>query len=448
MKSARLSVLSSCVLATTLFAAASHAQSGIDARATNTTLLIESSQLTAAPTYEFERVFPRLELPPIVKLRQFGNEFYALAINGLLFSFPAETDPDPSSLQLRLNVQSLLGTTEPQDQGTYCFAFDPNFAENSKVYINYASNVQDRLTLSRFTLGGDPVEAAASEELLLRADVPTAFLHYGGTVEFGPDGFLYFSTGDGNRGINAQEPNNLLGKMLRLDVTSETANPYAIPASNPFVGVAGYREEIYALGLRNPYRFSFAPDGRIFLGDPGEEVMEEVNIVEKGGNYGWPFLEGTGVHENSLQADRADLKAPFHTYNPEGRQAIIGGYVYTGAIDSLSGKYLFGDFSSGNLIAITMVENTVTSKEVLASIGGLLGAVHEDAAGEIYATNFAPPSIFRLRTAPQAVSVENQVQGLLGEGTVVDLNTDGVGDAADVNAAVEGRTTTFFSRTN
>lgn len=430
------------------------AQSGIDARVANTTLKIETSEkLAATATYQLTRVFPRLAMPPVVSLREEPQSgmFYAFTVNGMLFRFPAVADPDPASQELVLNIDSLMGKTSPEE-AAYCVVLDPDFATNHQVYINYASNVEDRLTVSRFTLGGNPVEAASTEQVLLRAEPPAGFYNYGGTLEFGPDGMFYISIGDGDGFKPAQVPNSLLGKVLRIDVKSTPAEglSYAIPSSNPFVGVAGYRPEIWALGLRNPYRFSFdAPTGRLFLGDPGVSDSEEVNLIRKGGNYGWPFKEGNQPYEQSEQADRVDLIGPIHTYGGrEVRHAIIGGFVYRGAANpGLVGKYVFGDFIAGKLFALDMVDDTVVSSTEVAGLGGPpVGAVHRDAAGELYVTNWGDNGIYKL--APTAVTVDSQVQGLLGNGTTVDLNADGSSDSADVIEAQKGTKTSFFSRTN
>lgn len=269
------------------------------------------------------------------------------------------------------------------ERGLLGLAFHPAYAANRRFYVYYSAPLSieapagfdSQLVLSEFrAAGSDPTVAdAASERVLLRIPHPQAN-HNGGQLAFGPDGFLYIGTGDGgasgdngnghNASIgNAQDRNSLLGKILRIDV--DTGNPYGIPTDNPFVGVENARGEVFASGFRNPWRFSFAADGRLFVGDVGQNRLEEVDIVTRGGNYGWRIREGDTCYDKdnpanegfacaAVDADGSPLIDPILIYPHNGGtiagSAIAGGYLYRGsAVPTLKDRYVFGDYSAGFL---------------------------------------------------------------------------------------------------
>lgn len=247
------------------------------------------------------------------------------------------------------------------EQGLLGFAFDPNYAENNAVYVNYTTRTET--VISRF-IGND-------ETILLTYLQPQSN-HNGGHLAFGPDGYLYIASGDGGGSgdpqNNAQKTDNLLGKILRIDVSEELM---MVPEDNPF------GNEIFAYGLRNPWRFSFDSMGRLFVADVGQNAVEEINIVEIGKNYGWHIMEGSRpfAGENS-----ADLVGPIFEYGRSQGASITGGYVYEGTeIPSLHGYYVYGDFMSGKIWALkgaTNVELFDTSINI-SSFG-------KDEQGELY----------------------------------------------------------------
>ncbi|WP_218082917.1 PQQ-dependent sugar dehydrogenase [Anthocerotibacter panamensis] len=242
--------------------------------------------------------------------------------------------------------------------GLLGLAFHPDYAQNGYFYLNYTADNPRRTVIARYQVDpGDPNRAnPASESILLTIDQPYAN-HNGGQLAFGPDGYLYIGLGDGGSGGdplgNAQNRATLLGKLLRIDVDNPAAGKnYGIPPDNPLVGnTQGYREEIYAYGLRNPWRFSFdPPTGRLWLADVGQDAVEEVDLIEKGQNYGWNLQEGSTCYRPGCLPQ--DYTAPITEYGHDLGTSITGGYVYRGQrLAQLVGAYIFADFGSGRIWA-------------------------------------------------------------------------------------------------
>ena len=260
--------------------------------------------------------------------------------------------PDGSQVTTGLDLGDRVETAG-FEQGLLSVTLDPAFDDNGYVWIFYTSRPNGDARLSRVQLTGSAVDSA-SELVIL--EVPEPFEnHNGGAVRFGPDGMLYLGLGDGGSGGdpegNGQNLATLLGAILRLDVSQATlAAPYVIPADNPFVGTAGARGEIWAFGLRNPWRMAFdAATGLLWVGDVGQDAFEEVNVLIAGGNYGWPVIEGVECFGNSeCELDGDEL--PVSIYNHELGCSITGGEVYRGGrIPGLAGAYVFGDFCSGQI---------------------------------------------------------------------------------------------------
>ncbi len=248
------------------------------------------------------------------------------------------------------------------ERGLLGLAFHPEYETNGRFFVYYSGpkteeGVDHESIIAEYAVSSDDPNVAdpSSEKIVLRIDQPEAN-HNGGQLAFGPDGYLYIGLGDGGGAGdqhgeigNGQNTSTLLGKILRIDVDS--AIPYAIPPDNPFVGSNG-RDEIYAYGFRNPYRFSFDKlTGALYVADVGQDEWEEIDIIESGGNYGWRILEGTHPYDldlaEYLNISIETLKAPIHEYNHNVGKSIIGGYVYRGTQSpSLTGSYVFGDWST------------------------------------------------------------------------------------------------------
>lgn len=243
------------------------------------------------------------------------------------------------------------------EEGFLSLALDPEFQARPYVYAYYSAGAPRRTVLSRFEVtrgAADP----ASELVLLQVDQPYSN-HNGGAIRFGPDGMLYLGLGDGGSAgdphRNGQDLGVLLGKIIRIDVRNAAPErPYAVPADNPFLGQSDARGEIWAYGFRNPWRMSFdSSTGALWVADVGESAVEEVDIVERGGNYGWNRLEGDRCFEPRSGCDRAGTVPPVATYTHADGCSISGGPVYRGAaFPRLAGNYLYGDFCSGQIWAL------------------------------------------------------------------------------------------------
>lgn len=271
--------------------------------------------------------------------------------------------------------------------GLLGMAFHPGFAQNGQVFLSYTRTGSPLISyVSRFTsadkgLTLDP----ASEQPILTLNQPYSN-HDGGEIQFGPDGYLYIGFGDGGSGGdplgNGQNTNTMFGAMLRLDVGNRT--PYSIPTTNPFVAGGG-KPEIYAWGLRNPWRWSFDRQTHaLWLGDVGQNAWEEVDCIEAGHNYGWNIREGAHCY-NASTCNASGMIDPVTEYDHNQGCSIIGGYVYRGsAIPALQGAYVFGDYCSGRIWALLYDSNGKPVTQVLADAGINITSFGEGNDGELY----------------------------------------------------------------
>lgn len=315
-------------------------------------------------------------------------------------------------LDLRSRLVGLLAGYD--ERGLLSLAFHPAYARNGKLYVYYSAptttpGFDHRNVVSEFTVSSDPNAANdASERVILAIDNPQPN-HSADHIAFGPDGFLYISKGDGGGsgdrdanhtpGLgNGQDTSTLLGKVLRVDVDHQDPGlAYAIPSGNPFVGVTGARPEIWAYGLRNPFRFAFDRGGsnRLFLADVGQGAAEEIDIITRGGNYGWRAREGSRPFDTSLS--QTGYVDPIADYSHADGSAVIGGFVYRGtAIPSLVGSYVFGDLAGprGRARLFHLDESMPNQFQAFElhigatdrGVGPVsLKGFGEDAAGELYA---------------------------------------------------------------
>jgi glucose/arabinose dehydrogenase len=277
---------------------------------------------------------------------------------GYLYAF--NNDTNTQSKTTFLDVSDSVATRA--ESGLLGFDFHPEFEKNGYVYVYYiAKNDTIRSKVSRYEVEkGDSTKVKTSSEKVILDFVQPSYRHNGGKLTFGPEGFLYISFGDGlgvgrDRLRNGQDRTTIFGSVIRINVDeTEAGLAYSIPESNPFVGETcdsePCREEIYAYGLRNPWRFSFdSKNGRLWLGDVGHNNYEEVNVVKKGGNYGWPIMEGDECHEYVENCDQSGLIDPVFAY-PHGMNgsitgSITGGLVYRGSdVTAEQGNYIFSDY--------------------------------------------------------------------------------------------------------
>lgn len=300
-------------------------------------------------------------------------------------------------------------TTVGNEQGLLGLAFPPNFSESGYFFVNY-SDLDGNTAISRFQVSppnGD-VADAASEFLVMGIEDP-ARNHNGGMLLFGPDGYLWIGMGDGGGGGdtfgNGQNPATLLGKMMRIDVTSDPSVPYVIPPDNPWVNAdwngADVRDEVWAVGLRNPWRYSFdRHTDDLWIADVGQNVWEEVHYTVMGSpgglNYGWPIMEGNHCF-GSNDCDQTGLQLPVFEYDHSKGCSITGGYVYRGnQYPVLQGVYIFGDFCTGIVWAtIPNPDGSWNTTEVLQS-GVNISSFGEDENGELYVTDLSSGEIFQV----------------------------------------------------
>jgi glucose/arabinose dehydrogenase len=277
------------------------------------------------------------------------------------------------------------------ERGLLSAAFHPNYASNGFVYVNY-TDLNGDTVVARYTVSADPSAAdPASAVILLTIPQPFAN-HNGGQLQFGPDGYLYIGMGDGGGGgdpsDNAQSLNSLLGKMLRIDV--DAGPPYGIPPDNPFIGDPAALPEIWALGLRNPWRFSFDRlTGDLWIADVGQDNFEEVNVQTAGStggeNYGWRRMEGTSCFNPTSNCNDGSLTLPVLEYDHSLGCSISGGYRYRGQDHpGLAGIYFYGDFCSGRIWGAAQDAAGSWTAEELLDTDLRISAFGEDEAGEIY----------------------------------------------------------------
>jgi len=283
------------------------------------------------------------------------------------------------------------------ERGLLSMAFDPQYASTGFFFV-YFTDLNGDIAIERYRVSsGNPNVADPSALRILTIPHPGFNNHNGGLVTFGPDGLLYLGTGDGGGGGNTlggngQDLDVLLGKMLRIDVShASSAQPYVIPPRNPFVGQIGHRGEIWAYGLRNPWRYAFdATTGQLYIGDVGQDRMEEVDVAATataGLNYGWNITEGTLCYPNA-PCNKAGLTLPVleYAHDASGGCAIIGGRVYRGsAMPELQGRYFYSDLCSGWLRSFVYNNGTAIEKTDwgIAPVGQIL-SFGEDAQSELY----------------------------------------------------------------
>jgi len=288
------------------------------------------------------------------------------------------------------------------EQGLLGLAFHPSFEDNGKLYVNY-TDVNGNTVIAEYRASGDRADPD-SERVLLSIDQPFAN-HNGGALAFGADGYLYIATGDGGGAGdpegNGQDLGTLLGKLLRIDVDGESSGrPYSIPSDNPFTNRDGAAPEVWAFGLRNPWRFGFDEDTRtLWIADVGQGELEEINVADagRGGlNYGWDVMEGTACYE-SEDCDRSGKVLPVAEYGHDQGCAVTGGTIYRGRrFPDMRGGYFFGDYCSGIMWALPADRpNSQPLVKVLES-GRAISSFGVDERGEMYLTDLATGEVLHL----------------------------------------------------
>lgn len=297
-----------------------------------------------------------------------------------------------------------LAVRSSSELGLLGLAFHPKFRENGRFYLNY--NPADgalRTKISEWYVPPDRLRQEPARERRVILEVAQPYPnHDGGQLVFGPDGMLYIGLGDGGyRGDpegHGQNLATLLGAMLRIDIDgADPGKAYAVPKDNPFVGRAGAAPEIWAYGLRNPWRYSFDPRGRLIAADVGQNRFEEVSIVPRGGNLGWNVREGAHCYAPSEGCQTEGMVEPIFEYERSLGISITGGFVYTGkTLPGLAEKYVFADFASGRVWALELPDEPRPVPAILLGrFPHAISTFARDAAGELYAADFAAGTILR-----------------------------------------------------
>lgn len=335
--------------------------------------------------YELWEPFPTLSFTEPLELLHAGDgedTHYVVERGGKVFSF--STDDDSPEKALFLDLSELVDASG-QEMGLLGLAFHPEYEENGLLFVNYTRNGQTVISSFRST-GTDPV-SISTEKILLTYDQPYTN-HNGGSLHFGPDGYLYISSGDGGSGGdpdgNGQNLSSYLGKILRIQVDAE-GDSYSIPLDNPFKSrEEGALPEIYAYGLRNPWKFSFdAGRDLLIAADVGQGEIEEIDLIESGGNYGWNRFEGSRPFRGS--EDLLQHRPPVYEYDHSEGRSITGGYVYYGQeMKSLRGAYVYGDFVSGMIWALWLDQDLKAENHELLDTDLLIASFGVDQAGELY----------------------------------------------------------------
>ncbi|MCB2204881.1 PQQ-dependent sugar dehydrogenase [bacterium] len=376
--------------------------------------------ITAAARAQFpiENAFPQLGFNRPVDLQHAGDgsdRLFVVEQAGRIFVFP--NDPESAEADVFLDIRARVNDGG-NEEGLLGLAFHPSYAENGYFYVNYSASNPRRNVIARYSVSADNPNVAdpESETVLLSFEQPFSN-HNGGQLAFGPDGYLYIATGDGGSGgdpqNNGQNRSVLLGKILRIDVDNSGAGmQYAIPEDNPFAGNSeGWAEEIYAYGLRNPWRFSFDPEtGRLWAGDVGQNKYEEVDIIEKGKNYGWRIMEGFACFNPSSGCDQTGLELPIVEYGRSEGASITGGYVYRGEnVPELKGQYVYADFVSGRIWGLTYNGPDDVENELLLASSENISSFGVDENGELYICSFGggifrfTPTVTSTNAAPNGI---------------------------------------------
>jgi len=415
---------------------------GLDARPDNTTC-VATVQPSLGTAIDDAQVFPNLSFQsPVLMLQAPGDstKWYIVEQRGVVKVF--DNVNSTSSTATYIDLQGPVNN-DTGEAGLLGMAFDPNFATNGRVYLSYTADPTSGSSvlesrISRFTASGG-VLTPGSETILLRIAQPYAN-HNGGNIAFGPDGDLYAGFGDGGSGgdpeNHSQNRSELLGKLIRIDV-SAGGSTYAIPSDNPYAGGAlcasgvssgsALCPEIYAYGFRNPWRWTFdraAPTPEIWLADVGQNTYEEVDRVERGGNYGWRFREGLHCYNPSTNcpttANGAPLIDPVAEYAHDLGISVTGGYVYRGtAIASLAGRYLFGDFGSGRIFGLIPDSTGVLQRQELLATSAQISSFAQGNDGEIYYVDYSG-TLFKI--VPASTAPSNPIKTLLSQTGCVDAN--------------------------
>jgi glucose/arabinose dehydrogenase len=369
-------------------------------------LKYDATQRTLQETaYKLTLAFPELTFDMPVELTSPNDNkdlIYLVEQKGRIMVYPNRRDVGESTVFLDIVRKVDSGG----EKGLLGLAFHPDYQRNGYFYVNYTRSSPLQTVISRFKLSDDdPLRAdPKSEEILLTYAQPYSN-HNGGKIAFGKDGYLYISAGDGGSGgdpgNNGQDRKEFLGKILRIDVNKPSGNKkYSIPPDNPFIGnKAGYREEIYAFGLRNVWRFNFDYETQqLWAGDVGQNELVEIDIIEKGGNYGWRIMEAQDCFKMP-NCNKDGLILPVWSYRQGSAtgKSVTGGFVCRDRnLPGLYGKYVYGDYVSGNIWALTYSGKRAVKNNLIARLSDGLSSFGEDSKKNLYVLAYSSGKVYRL----------------------------------------------------
>lgn len=374
--------------------------------------------------YSIENAFPNLSFTSPVGIHHAGDgsdRIFVVEQEGRIKVFPNDENATNSStfLDIRSIVDQDGGYTE---EGLLGLAFHPNYSQNGYFYVHYTDHLNGNLNLPRNILAryavnpNNPNQANPnSEEVIMIIDQPY-HNHNGGQIGFGPDGYLYISLGDGGSGGdpqgNSQNLSTLLGTILRIDINSASGDlNYTIPIDNPFTEVLNARDEIYAYGLRNVWRFSWDTEtGLLWAADVGQNAWEEIDIIYSGFNYGWNVMEASHCYPPGSDCEPDNFELPVYEYElyVDGVCSSTGGYVYRGnKLFTLKGKYIYGDWCTGDIWALNKVNNQTYINEDIIRTGINITSFGLDQNNEILFCGNG--SIFKIKSTFGDLNLDNQI---------------------------------------
>jgi glucose/arabinose dehydrogenase len=377
------------------------------------TLFISSTRENKSPAapspVKVVEAFPKLHFESPVDLTHANdgsNRLFVLEQEGSIRVFENKSAAAVSKEFLNIRKKVSYGG----EAGLLGLAFHPDYKNNGYFYLNYMRKVSGKLetAIVRYKVSASDKDKAdpTSETVLFTFDQPFDN-HNGGGMKFGKDGYLYISTGDGGSwgdpSNNGQNKSALLGKILRVDVNATEKGNYGIPKDNPFAGnKEGFKEEIYAYGLRNPWRISFDDaTNTLWAGDVGQNSNEEIDIIIKGGNYGWRQKESVNCYNPKKDCIQEGMIDPvIDMPQANGEHSITGGFVYRGKnVPALEGKYIFGDYVSGRVFALETKDGKAVRNDLIAESVGQISAFGTDAASELYICNHGSGKILKFEKA-------------------------------------------------
>ena len=346
-------------------------------------------------SYKIEDAYPNLSFNrPLayINAADNSNRVFVVEQDGKILVF--QNDLQVKSTKIFLNLTNQVDSSS-SEKGLLGLAFHPDYKNNGLFYVNYTDQTNTVIARYKVNPKNPDKGLANSKTVLLTFPQPFAN-HNGGSLVFGPDGYLYIGTGDGGSAgdpnKNGQNLSSILGKMLRIDVnTPGSGKPYSIPSDNPFyANKQGYKEEIYAYGLRNPWKYSFDQvRGWLWVADVGQDKVEEIDIVKKGENYGWNLMEGSLGYPSGVKTKKAGLIKPIWEYQHDLGKSITGGYAYYGSKKPmLNGAYVYGDFVSGRIWELRVDTNMKASNKILLNTDLNISSFGLDQENELYIVDY------------------------------------------------------------